>query len=326
MPKVISRKTSHVEASGFNIYDGPEPLPKRAYRAVVKKAAMGKSSGGNLMIELVVEFKAKPGTDAVKYDGWAGFPRAVLTDKEGNIRREQSLYLAICGKADADIKTAGDPTKFAAGDGQRTPITSIGGKNPVGVTVMAFTQAGEDRDGNSRIEVDQVFPVRKEEGQEADADDEEEELPENPGIPQYTEDDLKGKSLQALRMILIKDFEVDDAEAKAIRAKGALIERILEEQEATDEDEDLEDEDEDEELEEEELEEEDDEDDEEELDEEEEEDDLEEQLTARAADLNRNQLKAELKKFDKDMKFKTTQSDDDLRTMLVEMWIEEPPF
>src|SRR5690242_17989861 len=118
MPSIMKRKTSHVQPSGFELYTGDEPRPG-GYRAIVKQLNVQKSSNGNLMFTGVVELHAKPGSAKAQYDGWAGFPMITLTDVEANVQREQALYLAICGKEDADTKTDVDPSKFKDGDKQK---------------------------------------------------------------------------------------------------------------------------------------------------------------------------------------------------------------
>lgn len=328
MPKVISRKTSHVKSAGFTQYEGDDPRPGRAYRAVINKCVAKMSSSGNLMVQCVVELRAKPGSDLTKYDGWVGFPFIVLTDKEANIAKEQTFYVAVCGKEDAAIKTAGDPTKFKPGDGQETPVISVGGQKPVGKTVLVRLVKETSEDYGDQIKANQIYRVR-----DADAvepEDTEEELPEDSEEEEteepdgYSEEDLKGKSVAALRKILMDEFDIPEETAKGMKSKAGLISEILDQQTDAAADEDVDDEDdvddEEDELDEEELE------DEDEEDSDEEEGPDEDAIREEVAGLNRTQLKAALKEFASDMKFKTSQTDDDLREMLVEFKLEEPPF
>jgi hypothetical protein len=321
MPSVIKRKTSHIESSGFDIYTGEEP-PRGGYRAVIKKCAIQKSKGDNLMYAIVVELKAKPGTPKSQYDGWPSFPYIVMTDTEGNLAREQAFYMAICGKADAEVSTVADASKFKPGDKQQTPVTKIGGQNPVGKIVNVQVKDETQEDGSTRKVVDRIFRVRDEDAEDTAADEpdiEDEDDEDAEGLPLYEEDDLRTKGLPALRKILQDEFGMDVTEAKSLKTKDALVSAILEAQdEEADEDEDEDEEDpEDDPEEEEEEEDEEDEDDEE---------DPEEAVRAELADMDRTALKALLKKRKVEFRVTTKTTDDEIREALVPVLLEDPPF
>lgn len=97
-----------------------------------------------------------------------------------------------------------------------------------------------------------------------------------------------------------EDEDADDTEAE--EAEDAETESEEEAEEADDEDEEEEDEDEEEEA------------------------DLESEIRAEAADLDRAALKKAIKALDADAKFKTSQSDDDLREIFVELKVSAPGF
>lgn len=329
MPKVLKARTKGV-VRRFTPYDGP-PLPERngAYRGKITRATASKSSGGNIMMNFVVVFEAAPGDPRAEYDGYAAFPRVVMGEHEMLQERLQGLLLAVCGKEDADLKFTGDPTKFQSGDKQTTPIESIGGVNPVGRIVNVYMQPKAAEDNYpARMEADQIFPCRDQNsyaGSKVDgATDPGEEPEEEPEEAEddavvaeaYSEEELKGKSIPALRKILVEEFDGDEDEAKELKTKSKLIAAILEAQEEA-EDEDLEEEDED--LEEEGEEEEED-------DAEEEEEDAEAAIREELADLDRKELKVKLKQLDPDAKVTTKMSDDDIRELIVPLALEEPPF
>lgn len=317
MPGLMKRKTSHVAPSGFELYTGDDPRPG-GYRAVVKQMHVVKSKNDNLMFNAVVELHAKPGSDKAKYDGWAGFPMIVLTEVEANIQREQALYLAICGKPDTDTKTDVDPSKFVKGDGQKAKVLTIGGVNPIGKIVNArlTTQAGLD--GVNRIVCDSLFRARDEEGSSTDTSSIEDDIDdiETEDVVMYEEEELKALSLPALRKLLVDEFEMDAAEAKAIKSKAALVAAILEAQEEA-----LDDDESDEEDEEAEEDEDDAEEDEEDDEEDEEEDDEDATL-----EMDRAALKAEIKKRKPTQKITVKMTDDDLRDILRPLLAEDPPF
>lgn len=322
MPKVLKVSTKGV-VRRFTPYDG-EPIPMRnaSYRAKIAKATMSKSSGDNLMINLVCILEALPGDDRAKYNGFPAVGRIVLGEADMLQERLQGFLLAVCGKEEAEIKTAGDPTKFLKGDKQNTPVISVGGKNPVGTYVNVYMQK-EPADGeySERMAMDQVFPVRDSVGGEkvTGATDMDEELEEDEGddaVVEYTEDDLKGKNLAALRKILTDEFDQDADEVAAIKKKAELIDSILSLQDEEDSDDDEEDEDDlDEEEDDEELE-----------DEEEDEEDKEAEIEETLAGMDRKALKAELVKRSPGRKFKASESDDSLREELKDMMLEDPPF
>ena len=323
MPSVIKRKTSHVAESGFSIYDGDEPTPG-AYRAVIKQLNMQKSAGDNLMVTGVLELKAKDGSAKKQYDGYPVFPMIPLTDAESNVQREQALYLAIAGKKDADLVTEGDPAKFKKGDKQKTKILKVGGVNPIGMEVNVRLRLEADNregaNGAMQLKADQIFKVRdSEQSHEVPEEDDIEEDGDEEGLPLYEEEDLKSKALAALRKILVDEFGMEETEAKAIKTKAALVEKILELQEEDADADEEEDEEEDEDEEDESDEDEDEED-------EEEDDDPEHAAREELAGMERTALKVALKKRAVEFRVTTKTTDDEIREALVPSFLEDPPF
>lgn len=322
MPSVIKRKTSGVAPSAFTVYAGDDPKPG-GYRAVIKQMNIGKSSGDNMMLMPVIELKAAAGSEKSKFDGYPVFPVVVLTDNESNMQREQALYLALGAKADADIVPEGSPEKFKAGDKQKCKVKTIGGINPVGkiVNVKLRMSAGTD-EYPARLECDLIFAARSEAGQDDTTSIDDDDIEDgDEEVELYEEDDLLKLGLPALRKILVDEFGEPADDAKAIKSKAKLVEAILAAQEEDEEDEDDESD----------AEEADDEDDEveedaEEEDEEDDEDDAEAEFRAEFADLDRAGLKAVIKKRAPDTKFKTSQTDEDLLELAVELALQDPPF
>jgi len=309
MPSVIKRKTSHVAESAFKIYAGDEPRPG-GYRGILKQLNMVKSKGDNLMFTAVVEFEAKDGSDKKQFDGYATFPQIPLTDNESNIQREQALYVAVCGKMDADIKVDGTPEKFKAGDGQKAKVVSINGVKPEGKVVNVRMRYEIDNregmNGAQQLRCDLIFAARGESPVVDEEDDiEDDEETDEEGLPLYEEDDLKTKNLVALRKILVDELDQDAAEIKAEKSKAALIELILELQEDEEEDEDEEDE--------------------EETDEEEDED-KEAEIREEVDGMDRNVLKAAIKKRDSAFRVLKSTTDEALREALVALMLQDPPF
>jgi hypothetical protein len=283
---------------------------------------IGKSSGDNMMLMPVIELKAAAGSEKSKFDGYPVFPVVVLTDNESNMQREQALYLALGAKADADIVADGAPEKFKAGDKQKCTVKTIGGINPVGkiVNVKLRMSAGTD-EYPARLECDLIFAARSEAGQDDTTSvDEDEDIEDDveDEVELYEEDDLLKLGLPALRKILVDEFGEPKEDAAKIKSKKTLVEAILAAQEEDEEDEDDESD----------AEEADDEDDEveEDAEEEDEEDDAEAEFRAEFADLDRAGLKAAIKKRAPDTKFKTSQTDEDLLELAVELALQDPPF
>jgi hypothetical protein len=320
MPSLAKRDLTKVADSPFKVYAGDEPRAG-GYRAVIKQMHVVKSSGDNLMFNVVLEMLAKVGSEKAKYDGYPVFARVVITEAESNQQREKAMYLAITGSASVETKVEGQPEKFKAGDGQKAKVLSMNGINPVGKIVnvqMRLEPATEDYP--SRLSCEMIFAARDEGDSEVASTPDIEDDEEGGEEDLYTEDDLTGLGLPALRKILVDEFEMEASEAKLLKTKAKLVEAILAAQdealEDDEEDEDEEDEHGDEELEEGE------EDDEEEEDEDDEED-PEAELRSELAELDRNALKARIKGTDPAFKFLKSQTDE----MLVE-WIvkNEPPF
>lgn len=322
MPSLVTRKLSGVADSPFQVYAGDEPRPG-GYRAVVKQMNVVKSSGDNLMFNLVLDFKALPGSDKAKYDGYTAFPRIVSSENEYNQQREKAMYIALCGSADVAVKVDGKPESFKPGDGQKAKVLSINGVNPVG-RVVNVSMRIEPASGEypARLAPDMVFAVRgDDEGDDVDASDIEDDIEDEGSTDEeeivlYDEDELTAMGLPALRKLLTDEFEMPAAEAKLLKTKAKLVEAVLAAQEELAEDEDEDDEEEaeedDEELEEDEDEEAD-----------EDEDDPEDELRAELAELDRNGLKARIKKLDPTFKFLKSQTDEDLIEHIVKT---EPPF
>jgi hypothetical protein len=312
VPKVIKRSTKGV-TQRFKIYDGPEPTPG-VYRGIIKKAVGQMSSGGNIMLTNTVELEALPGDKRSQFDGYPAFARIVWGDHDTLKEREQAYYLAIAGKEDADVAFAGDPTKFKAGDKQETPITKVGGKNPVGAVVLVRLKNSGDPEYPG-LDTDGIYPTRdvdrgagkQVKGQTKPIADEEEEDLEDEEMEAYDEDTLKGMSLAALRKILTDEFDEDKETAATLKSKAKLIAAILEAQEADlqDDDEDLDDDEEEE---------------------DDEEDDREAEIDEQLEAMDRNAVKAALKKRQADRTFKKSESDDDLKAELKELMLQDPPF
>lgn len=321
MVKLVKRDMSKAAESTFKVYDGDEPRPG-GYRAIVKQLNMQKSSGDNLMYAPVIELLAKPGSEKAKYDGYAIFPTIPLTENEHNQTREKAFYVAMTGKDVVSPNVDVDPGKFKPGDKQKAKVIDLNGIKPEGrIVSVNLRRSTPTDDYPSRLECDLIFAARDADAGAEDAasdnieDDEEVEGAEEDDIL-YEEDELMEMGLPALRKILVDEFGMKTPEAKLLKTKAALVETILNAQVdmSDDEEEPEEDEDEDEELEEEEEDDEEDEDD---------EDDPEAELRAELAELDRNGLKARIKKLNPDFKFLRSQTDADLIEHIVQT---EPPF
>lgn len=323
MPSLV-RDTSSVKQRSFAPYEGPEPT-RGFYRSKITKVEVRKAKNtDSLMFFIVTSFEASPTRpENSRYNGYPGFVYLTLGDKEPLLEREQAFYLAVSGKEKVKVETAGDPNKLKRGEG--TAVTKIDGKNPVGMYVLTELRVETDErdghEGESRLRADGVYPTRDQNayageqvaGQTSAVDDEE-DGDDTDEEALYEEADLKGLSLAELRRILSEEFDIDPA---GIKGKANLVEAILEAQADAD-DGDVDDEEADEE--------EDDLDEDEEADEEDEEDDLEARIDEEIAPLDRNGLKAALKKRQPDRKFKTSETDEMLRGELRELMLQDPPF
>ena len=326
MPSLVKRNLSKVPDSPFTMYAGDTPTPG-GYRAVIKQLSVVKSSGDNLMYKGVLELKAKPGSDKAKYDGYPVFPQFVMTDNESNQQREKALYIAICGKADVDIKVDGKPESFKPSDGQKAAVQSIGGVSPVGKVVNVSLRFEPDNrpeaNGAMQLRADMIFADREGGVEEVD-DVEEDDIEDDEEVAEYTEDELNALALAALRAILVDEFGMEAADAKAIKSKKALVSEILDQQADAEDDEDEEDEDEDaDDVEDEESDEEDDDEDEED---DEEEDDQEAEIREELGQLDRAGLRAVIKKREPAFKFLKSQTDEALLEKAVELRLQDPPF
>jgi hypothetical protein len=326
MPSIV-RDTTGVQQRGFTPYEGSEPV-KGFYRAKIKKVSLQKAkSSDSLMFAVVAEFEASASRpNAAQYDGYPAFMYLTLGDHDALKEREQAFYLTVSGKEKANIKTEGDANKLKRGES--TKVTSINGKDPVGSYGLVEMRLEEDKreghEGEQSMRADAIYPTRDQiagkqvAGQSsAVADEDDEDLDEDEdgnAVDEYTEEDLKGKSLAELRRILSEEFEVDPS---GIKGKANLVGEILDAQadlRDDDEDEDLDEEEDDEDLE----------DDEDEDEDEDQEAEIREEIQA----MSRRDVQAGLKKYDvhKDRKFKKSETDEDLREELIQMRLQDPPF
>jgi hypothetical protein len=331
MPSFVS-DTTGVQRRSFTPYEGPEPT-KGFYRARITKLVVRKAKNtDSLMFHIVAAFEASPNRpENAKYNDYPAFVYLTLGEHDSLKEREQNLILALTGKTKAKIDTEADVKKLKRGE--ETKVTKVDGKDPVGKYVLVEMRPEVDeregQGGVTRMRADGVFPTRdqnayagsKVAGSPTD-DVEDEDVEEDEEAEEYTKEELTAKSLAALRKILVEEFDFDTDVAAGIKKKAELVEEILDQQsDALGDDED---EDEDEELEDEDLEDED-----EELDEDEEEadeDDVEGRIDEELAGMDRNAVKAQLKKRTPERKFKTSETDEALKAELKELMLQDPPF
>jgi hypothetical protein len=323
MPSIaLKGQQSKVEKSGFEAYDGPELTRNGLYRAVIKKFQFKQFSTGAQGFTLVVELEAEAGSSQAQYDGMPFFPRVVIGEKEGSIRAVDNLLAAV------GVKVGTKDPKIVFEDGDLSggvDIKSVGGITAakiIGRAIKVDVGNGTDQSGNAVKEVRNVYiydGTAKTNKAVVDEkiDEDEDDLTEDV-VDEEAEDDeefnarseeLTGLSVPALKKI------AKEAGLAVGGSKDALIERILDAEFPAEEEGDGDDEEEDEDD----VEVEDDEEDEDEEDEEEDEDDGRAEREAEIADFNRNQLKAAIKPLDAAFKFLKSQSDDDLRSALLDL-------
>lgn len=212
MPK-LKRKTSHVaDRTGFEIYDGPEPRPGM-YPAVIKQCKITKSDAGNMMYNIVTELDTEGVEGKEQYNGWPGFPRIVMTDKEGNIVREKAFYRAVCGNEDPEIVY--NDLKASEGAGK---VTKIGGINPIGISCRVQVKA-ETYEGERRMVVDTVYPSA--DGAKKAAKKKEEAAEDDLLVPDDNEAEAE-VDYHDMDLVDLKAFAAEHL-TKVPRAKAAII-------------------------------------------------------------------------------------------------------
>jgi len=359
---VLKRKVSS-KAKGFTPYAGEEP-PRGVYRArVVKGAIRSSKEKGTLSYNILFEFEATK-AEHKKFDGFTGFAEIWLGEHEALQAREASFIKAVTGKDDfqnVNVAFTGKEADFKEPSG--APITAIDGKKIEGkvVNVEWRWEAGNG-EYEGRMRANSLFPwvateASDEEAEEIEDDDYAEESEEDDdyegeeegdeededGEEGEEDEDLEAEIEERRKELRSRKYSLEDLK-KAAKAAGAdikgmkktdLVEAILDYEFSDEGDEDEESDVDEEEngvteadLESDEDEEEDDEDEDDEEDEDEEEDDdnLEEVLRGNAADLDRNALKKAIKEKDAEAGFKKSETDDDLRERLVQIWLTNPPF
>lgn len=305
--------------TGFESYDGPEPMKRGMYRAKIVRLQYKAFSTGaeGLVITGTLEAqKGDPKGHAI-YDGYTITTNLVFGDKPAMVSREENFYAAVGAKDEPNLVTEkGDVEKGVN-------ITKIDGKNPVGVVVNFDIKPGVDnRNNEPRPEVDGVYKYKdavakkgsvvEEADEDADEDieeepDEDEEVEADEESGEYDE---RAAELAALKLPALR-AAAKEAGAKSTGSKDEVIAAILAAEFET----------EDEESEEEADEEEDDES-------EEEDDEEEDDYSARRAELeamDRNALKKVIKGLDADFKAKTSQTDADL-IEIIAGYENETPF
>lgn len=316
MPSLKRSVGSAPDRTGFETYAGPDIVKQGLYEGVVKQCTLRKAASGNLMFNVLVELDDKSNEYRATTVGFPAWGRIVLVDKEANLAREKAFYRAITGNQnidDVNVIYDGDDDAVESRSGAK--VTKIGGKSPIGVRVKADIR-DDNYEGQARSVLDSIYPLGKptagkvdeevEETEEVDesveeVDETEDEATETEQTEEQREAELKALGVAALRKIA----DTAGLESKGV-SKADLISSILDE-EFGEPDEESDDEDEDEEE------------DEEETTEVVQEPSAEEKLRANLAGLDRAALKALIKGMDSGAKFKTSQTDDDLRDLIVSL-------
>jgi hypothetical protein len=344
MPSIKRAVKSTEKKTGFEAYDGPEPLKRAVYRTKVKQINFKEFASGSQGFVILLELEAAKGDPKghKQFDGFPLWTNLVLGDKEAMLARESNLYAAFGAK---------DEPAIVFEEGALTggvKVTSIGGKKNLIDTVVNADIKPVMYEGNLRPEVDGIYKFKEdgikpafpsaseqaeteddEDDSEYEAEETEEDEAEDEGPSQEEIDreaELKGMKIVPLRNEA-KTLEIDTTGLK----KDELIEAILDAEFGEDEDEDDQPmataDDEDEESEEEDEAEEDDEEEEEEEEEEDLDASAEDTRKAELATFNRSELKAILKSSNPAFKVFKTTTDDALRDAIIAAeYGSETPF
>lgn len=299
MPSLKRNVKNAPDRSGFETYDGPDPIPQGLYEGVIKSVKIQKTRAGDFMFRLLAELDD---TSTERKQLTVGFPawgNLVLMDKEALLAKEKAFYRAITGKQDVeDVNVVYDD---GIDDGA-VKVSKVGGKDPVGVRVKVEIQDDEYQ-GKTRSALNAIYPLGKTATPaKADVDDEPEDSVEESDVDETVETEeldaeareaeLKALGIAALRRLAESDYDLDTKGLKKAELVEAILDHEFGEEGSEEEDE---------------------------SDEEEEEDDGEEEAeeeTDPLADLDRNAIKAQLKENSYTGKILKSHSDDDLREIL----------
>lgn len=165
---------------GGSFYDGPIP-PRGAYRGVLKRLELvAKNGSGDPMLRYLIELKAKPNTEASKYDGYGVWGNQNVTD-QGKGYVNQFLDALTNGSDEQILATrkafwGGQLVVEDEGEGHVIRIGKMQIGSPSGSRTVAFTGKRTTYKGEEKLEV-QRFLVSKEEEEPVDVESLE-ELPE----------------------------------------------------------------------------------------------------------------------------------------------------
>jgi hypothetical protein len=315
--------------SAFESYEGPTPPAGNGYEGVIKnvKVKNGKESG-DPYLNVLLEHDSKDERHK-KYNGAPQWIRVMFGDHDETQARLGAFIKAVTGKANKEANIV--DTDIDARGGTGSLVKTIDGVNPAGKRVKFDLRDRPAQNGYAAsVEGDFIRRILTEEVPAGDSgvDEVGEEDLEVEGEEEAAEDisredreaELKKESLADLKAAAVA-AEIDIKGLKKADLIEAILDWEFEDEDAADEDEESEEE---EEVEGEEEEEEGDE--EEEDSEEEDELDPEAELRAELADLDRTALKARLKEADAEAKVLKKDTDDDLRTKIVNAELGEPPF
>jgi hypothetical protein len=151
-------------AAGFNNYVGPTP-PKGLYRWTTKLWRVKTNSAGDQMFMIVFEIDEPPKSKNAKYNGFASFHNANLTEQSAPYVNGLLDALGLSRKAVWTGAGNGVVTSKAAPN----DVMKIGTKSVIGIDVMGNAVRKEYplKSGEFQLEIKTFLPVN------ADGDDDE---------------------------------------------------------------------------------------------------------------------------------------------------------
>jgi hypothetical protein len=231
MPQLkMGSKNVKPEATGFSIYEGPEPRDG-VYNAVLHNMSMRKGQeSGNLYFNMLVEFEDNEG-EKVQYNGFSLWNRVVPGDSDLQQIRVAQLISAVCGRNEANVD-------FADVDGpDKGKVKKIGGKDPEGTKVKVSVRRKRDNRNKDDfvIEVQDMFPrsggpSKGKAAADVDVDvDEVDTVDAEGGVdPDGVDLDELREELEALTLVKAKKYAKDNTELTDSDLKGKKLPEVVE--------------------------------------------------------------------------------------------------
>lgn len=228
MPSLkVGNKDVAPEATGFGVYEGPEPR-NGVYNAEIRSMRMKESKAGNLYFNMLLEFKDNEGEKEV-FNGYPLWHMLTPGDSELQQTRVVQLINAVTGRREASVDY--NPLDAKEDTGK---VNKIGGKDPIGTKVKITVQRERDNRNaeDYQIRVTDIFPRKSGPATptllEVDVEEIEEITDEDAVDPDGIDLEEIREELEGLTLVKLKAYAKENTELGVADLKGLKAPEVVE--------------------------------------------------------------------------------------------------